>query len=888
MSRLTRLTNAFGTQRLERDLQEELQFHLDERVDEYMRQGRTREEAEREVHRRFGSQLRVREASREAKATAWVESLAQDARFGWRMLVKNPVSTVAVMVSLSCAIGAASTAFSLVDALMLKPLPVPHPEQLAFLAYDGPGAGGAWRSRENVNFSYPAFEKLRPAAAPDLELYGVSFGGPRQTVRFDGATDEPVRPQWINGGAFATWQLQPALGRFLTEEDEWPVGPARAVLSDRFWESRFRRDPGVIGRQFSLFVRGLDAGRYEVAGVAPKGFHGAEPGAPTDIWLPLTTRMRPAFVRRPEATYFQIHARWREGADRQATGARLQKAFEEYRQQNEAVLHMPRGRRGQEASLRDYRHAKLLIHPAADISTYVRSQFEKPLWIVTMIVGLVLLAACANVGNLLVARAVAREREFALRMAIGAGRWRVMRQMFVESSLLAAGACVLGWVIAQVAGPAIVARLGAADFPAFLDLRPDRRLLGFLVVAGGLATLLFGLLPALRASSVSLAGAMRAGALPATARLLHPLVALQVALTFVVLHFAGLLGTSLRNLERADLGFAADRVTVATVATEPGSWTTESTTKLLDELRREPGVEAASLSTCVPAEGRQARATVLLGEGRPSPRPVYLGGSPGFLATFSIPLRAGRDFAPADLGTPAVLVSEAFVRQYLGHTEPLGFEFQRQSAQGPIAQKVIGVVADFKVVNLHQPIEPLVIAPYESVNQATLSVRGEDLDLTRALGRLAPSVRITSQTPYPELLDGTLRRERLLGWLSSFLGVLALLVAALGLIGLLHFSFTRAFKEIGLRLAIGASPWDISRRVAGGALRVLAAGVLLGAAVSYFAMPLIEPLLFQVRPWSWGRVSFPLLGLTIICTLATVPAVIRALRVDPRQALRQE
>ena len=335
MSWLSRVTNTFRTEKLDEDLYEELRFHLDEHVDALIRRGHTPQEAEQEALRHLGNPRRMIETSRNVKVAGWLASLLQDARFGSRLLARWPVSYAAVVFSLSLAIGAATTVFSVVDALLLRPLPVPHPENLIYLSYTGPGNGGGAQPGENVNFSIPLLDRLRQAGAPALQLFGVAYGGPRQMVRFhgQGSTLESIRPQWISTNTFQVLELSPILGRFFTQTDEWPAADSVAVLSHRYWKTRFQSDPAILDRRLDLSIRGFASGSYRIVGVAPPAFDGLEPGAPADLWFPLSTRLGARAASQPEADFFQI--RGRAVADPRTVQDRLQSAFHQFRADHE-------------------------------------------------------------------------------------------------------------------------------------------------------------------------------------------------------------------------------------------------------------------------------------------------------------------------------------------------------------------------------------------------------------------------------------------------------------------------------------------------------------------------------------------------------------------------
>ena len=458
-------------------------------VEEVGEEGLTPDDAAREARRHFGNTLLLRESSREAKLFSWLESVLQDLRFGLRMLRKTAGVTAAAVLSLSLAIGACTAAFSLIDALMLRPLPVRDPGRLVYCSYPLFGAGF---SDEGAYMSDALYDRLLQASDRKIELFGTSVVGPLQSVSFgdSGEVDENVRAQWISGDGFRILGIQPALGRLLTATDD---GRNVAVLSYSFWTRRFGSSPTVLGRWF--VHRGKEV---QIVGVTQKGFEGLALGYRMDMWFPGT---HAASVPDPDSGWNAVWGRLKPGVAREQARQTLQAAFTNYRRDHTGEFTRAGGPPDQ---LPKYINAPLNLRPAATgTPSMVRMEFERPLWILAVVVLLVLLIACSNVANLLVARAAAREREMALRISIGAGRARLIQQLLIESGLLAGTASILGLAIASATAPSIVNLLSPSDYPAYLDLQIGWRILGFAGLISIATTVLFGLAPALRASSVS-------------------------------------------------------------------------------------------------------------------------------------------------------------------------------------------------------------------------------------------------------------------------------------------------------------------------------------------------------------------------------------------------
>ena len=504
-------------------------------------------------------------------------------------------------------------------------------------------------------------------------------------------------------------------------------------------------------------MRGFKLGRFQIAGVAQKGFSGVEPGQPTDVWFPLTTRIPATALLQPGSNWFIIRGRLRPGVTAEQARETLQAAFVKFRR--ESASQEETGATPQQVA--NFINARIEVRPDVNVPANLRVQFERPMWIMAAIAGLVLLLACSNVANLLVARAAARDREMALRVSIGAGRARLVQQMLIESGMLAAAASILGLALSAAMTPAIVRLLAPSNFPAYLDLRPDLRVLGFLALVCLLTTLLFGLVPALRASGVSPMRALQEGSdrRPGKIGILRPLLAAQVSFCFAVLFIGGLLLLSFHKLSTVDLGFDKDGIILCTlgIVDVPSEEVVSSGVQLLDNTRRLPGVRSASLSL----RGLIGRPRALFslpirirGRETESVQASYMPVSPGFLDTMQIPLLAGRDFVPRDAvpeKPPAVIVNQEFARIYFPNENPLGKRFERFDRRaGWIPQEIIGVARDTKYNDLREASVPAVFSPCLRVNQSTLEVRtsGDPWKMASTLKddiqRANPSIRVTN------------------------------------------------------------------------------------------------------------------------------------------------
>jgi predicted permease len=842
--------------------------------------------------------------------TTWVESLFQDVRFGVRILAKERAVTAAAVLSLSLAIGACTAAFSLIDALMLRPLPVPEPHRLVAFTYKPlrtlPGA-----RPEDDRFSYPLLERFRQAAGGQTELFGMTVWGPLQSAVFDAAgTLERVRVQWISGNGLATLGVRPMLGRLLTAADE-QLDQKRsvAVLSYGFWMRRFGGNSAVLGRW--LTMHGIE---FRIVGVTGKNFSGVEPGYLNDLWVPLTTYESARILSIPANDSFVVWGRLKAGVHPEQVRQVLQATFTNFRQ--EQVGNMLRymslagtgGGGTPEEQVARYVHTRLNAIPAAQgHATFLRWQFERPLWILAAVAGLVLLIACSNVANLLVGRAAARAREMAMRAALGAGRLRLVRQVLTESGLMAGAACVIGLALALWITPSIAGLMGTTEAPIYLDLHPDGRVLAFLALVGLLTTFLFGLAPALRAEAGG-RGRERMG-------VLRPVLAAQVGFSFVVLFVAGLLLISFEKLTSVDLGFSKNVLLFNMDLRGPGSGgpglrggvglgerARALQGELLDRLRRFPGVRAAGTSLFALMGGAStpiiSPPVRFPGRGPEPIRPRFLAVSPGFFATMQIPLLSGREFTAGDIvaGVPtAVIVNQTFARQFFRGEDALGKRFERMvDDDGNYgAQEIVGVVRDAKYNNLREAAAPTVYQPAGGVG-STVEVRtaGNPLAIAAALRqeieRVDASLRVTGMTLESTRIDESILQERMLALLGGFFALVAIVLAAVGLHGVLSYAVVRRTKEIGIRVALGAPVASVIRMVIGDVAVTVVIGVAGGLAGGLALARSLASLLFEVKPSDFGSVALPLASLLLASAAAAIPPAMRAARVDPVEALRYE
>jgi predicted permease len=897
MSWLSRVVNVFRPGRVTDDLDEELAFHVEARARDLEAAGLSRDQAQREARLRLGNAAVLRERSLDVKLASGLDSLLRDVRLGARMLRRDLAVSAAAALSLALAIGGCTAAVALIDALILRPLPVRDPGALVQVSVRQ-GTDRDWSS-----FNYPLFQRLGAALGERAELAGFSYQSP-SLATFDAVVgEERIHEQFVSGSAFGMLGVTPALGRVIVPADEEGGGRDVAVLSHAFWTRRFGQDPRIIGRTFIFGRRS-----YAIVGVAREGFTGVEPGIATTLWIPMAATPERDALTDPGWQWFKIMGRLAPGHDADEAGQAMQVVLTAFlRERLERWTDAPRATRERYAS------ARLVVRPAASGLAGLRADFERPLWILAALVGLVLLLACSNLANLMLARGTAREREMALRISIGAGRGRLMQQLLVEAALLAAVAVVLGTAFARLAAPALVSMLSPSDAPAFLDVRLDARVLAFTALLGLLATAAFGLVPALRASAATPVTALKASGTrhTARARLLRPLVAAQVTLSLAVLFPACLLLSSFVRLARVDPGFDPEGVTLVSTslaAPAPGEQARAAVLALADHARHLPGVTDAGASRWALLSGSGWNGTVFVNGRRPDDRDVwFLEVSPRFIETLRFRLLAGRDLTPADFGdrAPAALVNETFARYFLPGGSPLGRQFTRRERSregGPereIRYEVVGLVADAKYNDLREVAPPTVYLPFTvrpepTDDGGTLAIRTSRPQtavagaIRAAAARITPALKVTAVTEQSAIVTNTMLRERMLALLSAFFALVSLALAAVGVYGVLSFSVVQQTREIGIRIALGAARGAVLATVIGGVALFVVAGFAAGTAGGYGVSRLLSTLLFEVQPGDAASLVIPTALLAIVTLAAAVLPARRAMSVDPIVALRDE
>jgi predicted permease len=877
MSLWSRVRNVFRRDGLNLEIDEELESHITEAIAE----GRD----PREARRAFGSALRRREESRDARVAVWLDALRADSLFGLRQLWKHKAASLTAIFSLALAMGACTSAFRLIDALLLRPLPVAEPHNLFILAYEFRDHLGATRKEES--FEYPLFRHLRESAGNQAELIAISH-----LKRFDltFSTDAEMEKAWsqyVSGWMFPSFGLKAALGRLLTpDDDRKPGAHPYAVLSHDYWTRRFGQDPKIIGRTFrhgNLL--------YEIVGVAEEGFTGSETGTFTDIFIP--TMMNARAIEHPHWSWFRTWVRIPPQASLETVRQRLQPAMSNYRREKAKSFS------GQlrPDRVEQYIRAPLSLEPAWAGVSGLKKDYGRPLQILGVLVLLVLLISCVNVANLMTAWAASRAREMALRVAIGAGRLRLAQLVLVESALIVGFASLLGGLFSWWSAPFVIRMINPTDNPVRLMLPTDLRLFGFAFLLAAVVTALFGLMPALRASAVQPAGALRGGENPHSGRRLRQWhIAAQAAFCVLVLFSSILFVTTFHRVSNQPTGFTSAGLFVLDVSakdgTKPSRWD-----QVAERLRTVPGVESAAISEWALMSGN-IRTEDILENGRPVEEEVYfLAVSPGWLETMRIGFLGGRGFRPEEFHRGVAIVNEAFSKRFLQGQNPVGRLIESNL-------RIVGYVQNARYRDMRETFRPSVYVPFHAKNEegawlapewGTFLVRTSAADplalaqtLRREVQRAAPEFYVSNIRTQTELVQSHTIRERLLAMLAVFFAVVVLMLAGAGLYGVLNYSVVERRKEIGIRMALGAQAAQVARRVTADVFGMLAAGAAAGLAGGIASRRFIEALLFEVQPTELTILAAPMVALFATALVAALPPVIQAVRLDPSSTLRAE
>ena len=890
-------TRFFRRGRWDAERARELEAHIEIETDENIARGMAPEEARWAAQRKLGNVLSIREEIYQMNTLAILDTLWQDLRFGLRLLRRTPGFTAVAVLSLTLGIGANTAIFQLLDAVRLRPLPVKDPGQLVEVRLADPGPRPGNVVARYAQLTSPQWERL----GADQQAFSSMLAW--SPSRFNLARGGEVRNAqgiFVSGSFFEVLGVPAARGRVLGDaDDQRGCGSRAAVISHAFWQREYGGDPAVIGRAIHL-----EGHAFDIVGVTPAGFYGVEVGRMFDVAVPICAAPEIGGDPGPLLTW------WLSAMGRLRPGWSVGQATAHLRTISPALFKATLPEQLEPEQADSYLRFKLDAVARGGGFSSLRTRYETPLWLLLGLSALVLLTACANIANLLLARAGARKREMAVRLATGASRGRVVRQLLSESLLLATLGAALGAVLAQAISATLVSFLSTGRDPLFVSLTPDWRILGFAAATALVTTMLFGLLPALRATAAPLEAVMRSssrGLTSSRARLgwQRALVVAQVALSLVMVTGALLFASSLRNLTGLDTGFTPDDMVVVDVDFSRLGVAADRQPalhrELLDRVRSIPGVTSAAQVGIVPIGGWSSADELRL-EGHPETRmPTKLNGVSGrYFETMRTPLVAGRDFDARDVvGSPLVaIVNQSFAGRYLGRGTALGQRLLLHTGpQQWSAAAIVGVVADTTYDDLRNPFQPIVYRASaqdpEPGSGLTVVVRS---GLSLATLRSAVTKQVTERSPqislsfqaYPSMVRDTLLRERLMATLSGFFGVLALALSAIGIYGVLSYLVVRRRQEIGVRLALGATRLDIVRMVAAQSLGWVGAGLGAGVVLAVLAARTARSLLFGLAPTDPVALVAAAVTLAATAAVATVIPALRAGRLHPTSALRED
>lgn len=824
-----------------------------------------------------------------------LETLLQDLRFGLRMLRNNPGFTFIAALSLALGIGANTAIFSLLDALLLRPLPVKQPEQLVVVATSAAGLNGPI-----FFFPYPIFRELRERSSVFAGMF--TYVAMPMSMS-EGGQAERVVGELVSGDFFTALGVGPHLGRVLSDaDDQTPGASPVAVISYQFWKRRFAADPQVVGKTINL-----NGYPFTVIGVAAQGFNGVTVGTVPDVRVPImmANKIVPGttLIENRGAARLNVMARLKHGVSLVQAQAATDIAFQ--------IIRAPDVRRvkGDSPDAQIFKSLHIHLDSAKTGASNLSRQFEQPLLVLLCLVGVVLLIACLNVANLLLARATLRQKEIAVRLAVGAGRSRLVRQLLTEGLLLSASGGALGWLFARWGTGVLLGFLPQGRTPTVLEIKPDLRMLSFTLGVTLLTGLLFGLAPALQATRPNLIPALKNETLTVGSDshrwdLRRLLVILQVALSLVLLVGAGLFARSLRNLRAVDDGYNTDQViTLALDPAQSGYKPDRARTfyhQLSERVAALPGVKTVSYTRNVPLSGGYSRIGIEVTGYQPRPDEemavLFNQISSQFFATFGTPLLKGREFNAQD--TPespkVVIVNDRLARYFFGTENPLG---RRITLENDKDLEIVGVVADAKYRNLKEAAPQTAYIPFSQDNaliQRTLCVRaaGNAGALVAAIRgevrSLDPNLPSFNVKTFAEQIDESVSRERLVALLSGFFGLFALLLACLGLYGVMAYAVARRTREIGIRMALGAQAGNVLWLVLRETLLLALIGIALGLPVALISTRLAKEMLFGLSPNDPLTIALATLLMIAIAALAGFLPARRAAQLDPLIALRHD
>ena len=916
MQWLKKLNLLFGRADFHHEMDEELVFHFDALVQELEDRGVSPDEARRQARLRFGNPDSISERTHVAGSFAW-ESGFHDLRYALRILKKNRILTAVVVISLALGIGANVSIFTVMNAVMMRMLPVREPERLVALStvskaeffpekYMHDYEGGVTTDPKTQlavgsSISTPSYESIKSRNTVFDQTFAFEANDEEVNVGLEGRA-EPAKVQAVSGNFFDGLGVVPVLGRVIAQYDEPSSSPLVAVVSYKFWTNQLSSDRSALGK--TVTMNGMSV---QVVGVAPPEFFGMDPSVAPDFWVPLS------FVRE--------QAKRREGFDDDLDSkfvwwlrviGRLKPQVSKQEAEAEVSVLFAQTIGATDAAPGDVKVPRLVLQDAKSGLNDLRERYSKSLWLLTAMVGVVLLIACANVAALLLARATARQREVATRMSLGARRWRVVRQLLTESLVLSLAGGLAGLVLSHWLTQFLLRLLDSSRDPIGLKVHVDPLVLAFALTISVLSGVLFGLAPALRATSTGLAPMLKQSASVTSFsgrrfQFGKLLVAVQVALCVLLLVTAGLLVRTLKRLQNVNLGFNKDRIVTFIVRPGMNGYKDPALVSYYQELLRRlqglPGVHSATYSQYGPiGEGMSSSITKVEGYTDPEKGAQYyrhVVGN-GYFETLQIPVLIGRSFIGQDTQATkhVVIVNEAAVKKIFRGDNPIGRQMVMGSRKSPNACEVVGVVRDVRYAQIREDVPPTVYYPLEQMQympwQVSFLVRaeGDPQSIYRAIDStvlsLNPNVPVVALRSEETVVNRSLYMERTFATLSTAFGAVGLLLACVGLYGTIAYAVAQRTNEIGVRLALGAGREKIMAMVLREASTVVVLGLALGLPAAWLATGLLKSQLYGLSPHDGWTLTGAIASILLVTLAAGFVPARRASRIDPMVALRYE
>lgn len=918
MGWIRRLGATLGRSKVTETFDEEARFHIEQRIEASIRDGMLPEDARREAHRRFGSVTRARETTREADTLRWLVDALQDLRYAARQLRRNPGFAVTAVLTLAIGIGANAALFGVVNQLLLKPLPVASPRELVLFNWlEGrkgmrTGMDGVRTTDEatgratSTSFSYPTFQRLQQANRTLTDLFAF-YPFQQLNLVVDGHADV-FSGQYVSGSYFRGLGVAAIRGRTLTEEDDTPGAQPVATITHEHWSRRFDRDPDIVGK--TVLINRV---AFTIVGVTPEGFAGTlDVTQSPDYTIPFAVEPlvegEHSHLSRPAFLWVHMLGRLRPGTSRERAVANLAPAMQQAMLEEWHQALAREGRGSSHDHVRTLDDAPTLRgEPGGQGLMDSRGRYAQPLFLLTGCAALVLLIACVNVANLLLSRGAARQHEIATRLALGAGRARLVRQLCTESFLIALLGATGGLVL-SVWGAGVLGVWRPWGDSAVLEDRLDWSVFGFCGAMALCTSVLSGLLPAWRAARAALGHASARTMGAASAPFARGLVVAQVALSLVLLVAAGLFAGTLRNLHLVDKGFNADRLLIFRVQPQLNGYAPQEIaalyTRMLERIEAIPGVRGATLSRHpLLAFSRRSDSVTIEGVERTADASAEVNlVASSFFDTMEIPVLVGRAFDARDgADAPRVaVVNERFATEHLGGANPVGRRLWFGSTTGIAPIEIVGVARDSKYTSLRDPTMPTVYVPFqqEIPGQVSFAVRtaGEATALApavrTAVRELDPALPLFDVRSQAEQVEQSLARETTFARLSTLLGVIAVILVAVGLYGVTAYAVAQRTAEIGLRMALGATSGGVVEMVVRQTLRLAAVGLAIGVPLTVAAARLaggvLDQLLFGLQRYDPVVIGGAAAVMAVVAIVAAFVPARTAAGIDPLIALRRE